>query len=95
MGTGNGRSRPWLGWLGLDRILLDLGFNGMQRAAVAGSLIGRMAAPGSELATWQRVGLKVVRQIETNDLAAVDGRKISGSSPWGRIGGAYEACQDH
>jgi transposase len=41
------------GWLGLDRILADLGFNGVQRAAVAASLIGRMAAPGSELATWQ------------------------------------------
>lgn len=41
------------GWLGLDRILLDLGFNGVQRAAIAASLIGRMAAPGSELATWQ------------------------------------------
>ena len=40
-------------WLGIDRILLDLGFNGVQRAAVAGSLIGRMAAPGSELATWR------------------------------------------
>jgi len=35
-------------WLGIDRILFDLGFNGVQRAAVAGSLIGRMAAPGSE-----------------------------------------------
>ncbi|MFL5287558.1 MAG: IS1634 family transposase [Rhodopila sp.] len=41
------------GWLGLDHILRDLGFNGMQRAAVGGSLIARMAAPGSELATWR------------------------------------------
>lgn len=40
-------------WLGIDRILLDLGFNGVQRAAVAASLIGRMAAPGSELSTWR------------------------------------------
>jgi transposase len=40
-------------WLGIDPILADLGFNGIQRAAVAGSLIGRMAAPGSELATWR------------------------------------------
>jgi hypothetical protein len=38
-------------WLGIDPTLADLGFNGIQRAAVAGSLIGRMAAPGSELAT--------------------------------------------
>jgi hypothetical protein len=42
-----------MGWLGIDPILRDLGFNGLQRAAVAGELIGRMAAPGSELATWR------------------------------------------
>jgi hypothetical protein len=41
-----------IGWLGIDPILRDLGFNGVQRAAVAGSLIGRMAVPGSELSTW-------------------------------------------
>jgi transposase len=42
--------------------LQSLGFNGVQRAAVAASVIGRMApslacslAPGSELATWQWV----------------------------------------
>jgi len=40
-------------WLGIDRILTDLGFNGVQRDAVAGLLIGRMAAPGSEMATWR------------------------------------------
>jgi hypothetical protein len=45
-----------LDWLGIDPILADLGFNGIQRAAVAGSLIGRMAAPGSELATWRWLG---------------------------------------
>jgi Transposase DDE domain len=43
-------------WLGIDPILADLGFNGIQRAAAAGSLIGRMAAPGSELATWRWLG---------------------------------------
>jgi len=45
-----------MGWLGIDRILADLGLNGVQRDAVAGLLIGRMAAPGSELATrrWLR-----------------------------------------
>jgi transposase len=43
-------------WLGIDPILADLGLNGSQRAAVAGSLIGRMAAPGSELATWRWLG---------------------------------------
>ena len=45
-----------MGWLGIDPILAGLGFNGVQRDAVAGLLIGRMAAPGSELATsrWLR-----------------------------------------
>jgi len=43
-------------WLGIDPILAPLGFNRVQRAAVAGSLIGRMAAPGSELATWRWLG---------------------------------------
>lgn len=36
---------------GLDRQLRALGLNGAQRAAAAGLVIGRMAAPGSELAT--------------------------------------------
>ncbi len=40
-------------WLGIDRILSELGFNGVQRDAAAGLLIGRMAAPGSEQATWR------------------------------------------
>ncbi len=40
-------------WLGIDRILTGLSFNGVQRDAVAGLLIGRMAAPGSEMATWR------------------------------------------
>jgi transposase len=40
-------------WLGLDRLLTDLGLNGVQRDAAAGLLIGRMAAPGSEMATWR------------------------------------------
>lgn len=42
-----------MGWLGIDRILTDLGLNGVQRDAAAGLLIGRMAAPGSEMATWR------------------------------------------
>ena len=40
-------------WLGINRLLTGLGFNGVQRDAVAGLLIGRMAAPGSERATWR------------------------------------------
>ncbi len=42
-----------MGWLGIDRILTGLGFNRVQRDAAAGLLIGRMAAPGSEQATWR------------------------------------------
>jgi hypothetical protein len=42
-----------MAWLGLDRIFTDLGLNGVQRDAAAGLLIGRMAAPGSEIATWR------------------------------------------
>ena len=40
-------------WLGIDQILRRLGFNGVQRDTAAGLLIGRMAAPGSEMATWR------------------------------------------
>ena len=43
-------------WLGIDPILAGLGFNRVQRAAVAGSLIRRMAAPASELATGRWLG---------------------------------------
>ncbi|MBK1633474.1 transposase [Thiohalocapsa halophila] len=39
--------------IGLDGQLAALGFNGPQRAAAIGTLIGRMVAPGSELATHQ------------------------------------------
>jgi transposase len=37
--------------LGLPQILKDAGLNGVQCSAALGSIIGRMAAPGSELAT--------------------------------------------
>jgi hypothetical protein len=38
--------------LGFLELLQALGFNRAQCAAVIGNVIGRMAAPGSELATW-------------------------------------------
>ena len=38
--------------LRLEARLAELGFNGIARAAVIGSIIGRLAAPGSERATW-------------------------------------------
>jgi transposase len=42
-----------LSWLGMPEILESVGLNGIQRAVALGSIIGRMAAPGSELATWR------------------------------------------
>ena len=41
-----------LAQLGLIQTLANLGINGVQRAAIIGNLIGRMAAPASEQATW-------------------------------------------
>lgn len=38
--------------LGLMDKLTALGINGVMRACILGNLIGRIAAPGSELATW-------------------------------------------
>jgi len=38
--------------VGLDTKLNALGFNGRQQAAAIGTLVGRMTAPGSELATF-------------------------------------------
>ena len=42
-----------LDWLKFPQLLEEVGLNGIQQAAVLGSVIGRMAAPGSELATWR------------------------------------------
>ena len=41
-----------LGQIGFVEKLTTLGINGVQRAAILGNLIGRMAHPASELATW-------------------------------------------
>ncbi len=38
--------------LGLDEKLAELGINGVMRAAILASIIGRMAKPASEHATW-------------------------------------------
>jgi hypothetical protein len=59
-------------WIGLTPILQGLGFNGVQRAAVAASLIGRMAAPGSELSTWQWVrGRSALGELLDTDFEAM------------------------
>lgn len=42
-----------LSWLQIPQILEAAGLNGVQRAAALGSIIGRMAAPGSDLSTWR------------------------------------------
>lgn len=42
-----------MSWLGFEDILSSAGMNGTQRGIAIGSIIGRMAAPGSEYATWQ------------------------------------------
>ena len=42
-----------LSQLGFIEKLTELGINGVMRAAILGNLVGRMAQPASELATWQ------------------------------------------
>lgn len=42
-----------LNWLDFHTILADAGLNGVQRAVAFGSIIARMAKPGSEQASWQ------------------------------------------
>ena len=42
-----------LSWLGVPELLESIGMNAGQRACALGSIVGRMAAPGSELATWR------------------------------------------
>jgi len=57
-----------LDWLGIPKILEESGLNGLQQAAAIGSVIGRMAVPGSELATWhwlrERSGLGELMDID-------------------------------
>ena len=42
--------------LGLGDLLGELGLNGPMRAAVVGAIVGRLARPGSERATWGWLG---------------------------------------
>ena len=57
-----------LEWLDFPRILAKAGLNGAQQAAAIGSVIGRMAAPGSELSTWhwlrERSGLDELIDVD-------------------------------
>jgi transposase len=42
-----------LAWLNIPDVLESIGMNARQRACALGSIVGRMAQPGSELATWR------------------------------------------
>ncbi len=57
-----------LDWLDFSNILTKVGLNGAQQAAAIGSVIGRMAAPGSELSTWhwlrERSGLGELLDVD-------------------------------
>jgi len=57
-----------LDWLDFANILATVGLNGVQQAAAIGSVIGRMAAPGSELFTWhwlrERSGLGELLDVD-------------------------------
>lgn len=57
-----------LDWLDFANILAAVGLNGVQQAAAIGSVIGRMAAPGSELSTWhwlrERSGLGELLDVD-------------------------------
>ncbi len=62
-----------LRFLGLDKKLEELSFNGPQTAAAIGTIIGRTCEPGSELAThkWlqERSGLGELIDFDFNNLS--------------------------
>lgn len=60
-------------WLGLPRIFEDAGLSGVQRAAALGSVVARMAVPGSELASWNWL----TKQSGLGELLAVDYQSLS------------------
>jgi transposase len=57
-----------LGWIGLPRILAQIGLNSKQQAAVIANVIGRMVEPASERATWswlrERSGLGELLDVD-------------------------------
>jgi len=62
-----------LSQLGLVEKLTKLGINGVQRAAILGNLIGRIAEPASELATWNWLQ----KQSALGELIDVDFQSMS------------------
>jgi len=70
-----------LRFLGLDKKLQELGFNGPQTSAAIGTIIGRACEPGSELAThkWlqERSGLGELIDYDFNNLSLYSFYNIS------------------
>lgn len=62
-----------LSQLGLVEKLTELGINGVQRAAILGNVVGRMAEPASELATWNWLQ----KQSALGELIDVDYQSMS------------------
>ncbi len=59
--------------LGLGDLLAELGLNGPMRAAALGAMVGRLARPGSERATWgwlsRRSGLGELLEVDFESLS--------------------------
>ena len=67
--------------VGLGELLEGLGFNGRQRAVAMALIIGRMAQPGSERATWrwlcQRSGLGELLEVDFESLSLMRLYRVS------------------
>lgn len=83
-----------LSWLGVADLLESVGMNAGQRACALGSIVGRMACPGSELATWTWLknksafgelvdvdfeGVPLMRLYRASDLLVRNREKIEGA----------------
>ena len=67
--------------VGLEELLEGLGFNGRQRAVALALIIGRMAQPGSERATWRwlcdRSGLGELLEVDFESLSLMRLYRVS------------------
>ena len=75
-------------------LLQRLGFNGPQRAAAVGSIIGRMAAPGSERATYhwlrQRSALGELLEVDFESMSMMQLYRASDA-----LGAAQKPIEQH
>ena len=75
-------------------LLERLGFNGRQRAAAVGSIIGRMAAPGSERATYRwlcrRSALGELLEVDFESMSMMQLYRVSDL-----LDGARKAIENH